>query len=375
MKPRQRAFGMRILLLALVTLAAAPLDSAEVRKILEEIYPLPSTTGSEHLLAEGIAALLPQGLEMEKEGLGGFAVRLGRGEPRLMVLAPLDDVGFVVGGITEDGYLTLDRPVPAPHSSFDGFLLGNAVVVSTRGGIIHGVVAQPSMHLLNQERRKLLVDDFGLDNAYVDIGTRSAGEARERGVELLDAVSFRPDLVELASGRLSGPSLGVKALCAVLARVASDLQGFRPRGEILLVFAAQTRFTARGRGPRPSLGGLRAKNTWQPARTIVLGRAEFPSGSIEETLGGGPILACPGPSAPPFFQDVLGAATKSGQRIQTGFEADSPLLRAFTEPGREVVSLAVPMLFADTPGETVAIGDLEALARLLASILREGGRG
>jgi putative aminopeptidase FrvX len=365
----------RLAVLALAVLAVAiPLRSADVRKILAEVYPLPSTTGSEHLLAEAIADRIPRGLALEKEGLGGFAVRLGRGEPALMVLAPLDDFGFVVGGITPDGYLTLDRPVPPPHSFFDGFLLGNPVVISTRNGILQGVVAQPSMHLLDAERRRVLVDEFGLENAFVDIGTRSADEVRGRGIEFLDAVSFLPDLVELAGGRISGPSLATKALCAALVQSALELEAYRPRGAILLVFAAQTKASARGRGTRASLGAVRAKNLWRPARTIVLGRAESGGGAPGEALGKGPVLAHAGPNPPPLFGDISGAAGRMGLPIQTKSGTDSPLLRAFAEPDREVVALSVPVLFGDTPGETIDVQDLEALTRLLAAWLREGGR-
>ncbi len=375
MKPSGKRPEGRIVALALVILVlTVSLHAADWRKVLDAIISIPSTTGSEHLLAAAIKAGLPRNVAVEEDGLGGFAVRLGRGEPRLLVLASLDDVGFVVGGITTDGYLTLDRPVPSPHSFFDGFLLGNPVVISARTGLVHGVVVQPSMHLLDPERRRILVDEFGLENAFVDIGARSAEQARERGIEILDAVSFRPDLVELAGGRISGPSLVTKILCAVLTVTAADLEAFRPRGEILLVFAAQTRFGARGRGARVSLGALRARNRWQPARTIVLARAEPGSDAAEPRLGSGPVLVHSGAAPPALFETISGAAERMGLGLQTRAGADSSLMRAFAGPDREVVALSVPVLFGDTPGETIAAEDLGTLVKLLSAWLREGGR-
>ncbi|MCK7479464.1 MAG: hypothetical protein M0C28_20540 [Candidatus Moduliflexus flocculans] len=44
-----------------------------------------------------------------------------------LVLAALDGYGHMVSGITPEGYLTLDRPVPPPHARFDAFLLGQPV--------------------------------------------------------------------------------------------------------------------------------------------------------------------------------------------------------------------------------------------------------
>ncbi len=375
MKNLQVPFPLKILALALISAAlVTPSNSADVRRVLEEIWPVPSTTGSEHLLAEAILSHLPRGLDIVEGDLGGFAVKMGRGEPRLMILVALDDYGFIVGGFTPDGYLTLDRPVSPPHPFFDGFLLGNPVAISTRSGIVQGVVVQPSMHLLNRERRKILVDEFGLDSAFVDIGTRSAAEARERGIEILDAVTFRPDFVELAGGRLSGPSLGVKSLCAVMTHLASRLEGLEPRGETVLVFAPQTKFMTRGRGARPSLGALRAKNRWKPDRVIVLDPPRTDDGPAGEALGGGLLMAHPGTSPPLLFQEVLDAAEKESIQVLTRSGADSPLLRAFTGPDCQAVSLGIPIRFADSPGEMIDSEDLEVLAELLATFIIKGER-
>jgi putative aminopeptidase FrvX len=247
----QRKFG---LFLALVVLTGAILEPADVKSLVKELFPIPSTTGNEDLLAGRVRGLLPPGLAVEEDGLGTVAIRLGGAPGLTLLLAALDGYGHMVSGITSDGYLTVDRPAAPPHARFDAYLLGQPVIVSTARGPVQGVVSQPAMHLLTQERRKTLVENFSLENAFVDIGVRSEKEARAKGVEILDPITFWPALTELAGDKWAGPSLGLKAVAAVLVAVAESLAKEPPRGETVIAWAAQTKAAARGRGARPREG-------------------------------------------------------------------------------------------------------------------------
>ena len=83
-------------------LGCAPLGSADLKSILKDIFPVPATTGNESQLAGRVRGLLPPALAVEEDALGGFAVRLGQTEPRLLVLAALDGYGHFVSGITAE---------------------------------------------------------------------------------------------------------------------------------------------------------------------------------------------------------------------------------------------------------------------------------
>jgi putative aminopeptidase FrvX len=157
-----RTLVLIVLIAAAAGLVAASAGAADVKSLAKELFAVPSTTGNEDRMAAKIRGLLPKGLAVEEDGLGTIGVRLGGVEGTTLVLAGIDEYGFVVSGITPDGYLTIDRPVPAPHGHFDAYLLGQPVVISTARGPVAGVVAQPALHLLTQERRKALVDGFPL---------------------------------------------------------------------------------------------------------------------------------------------------------------------------------------------------------------------
>jgi putative aminopeptidase FrvX len=354
-------------------LASAIAGAADLKSLTKELFAIPSTTGNEDALAAKIRGLLPKGLAVETDGLGTVAVRLNGAAGPTLLIAALDGYGHMVSGITPEGYLTLDRPVAAPHVRFDAFLLGQPVVVSTAKGPVAGVVSQPALHLLTPERRRTLVDGFSLENAFVDIGVRSEKEARAKGVELLDAVTYPAVLTELSGDQWAGPDLGLKAVAAALVSVVGDLAGRGAGEETIVAWAAQTKFAARGRGARPSVGAVRARSKWQPRRAVAVGLIAAGKGDGFPFPGGGPVLIQSKDAATPLRQAFEKAAAASGISLQYMTADDSPLALPFAAPPGEVITLALPVRFLNTPSETVDAKDLQGLRDLLGRFLEPGG--
>ncbi|OGD21623.1 MAG: hypothetical protein A2W03_16915 [Candidatus Aminicenantes bacterium RBG_16_63_16] len=360
-------------LTAIICLAAGSLRAADIRKLTKDLLAVPSTTGTEDRLAAKIRGLLPGWPAVEEDGLGSIAVRLRGPAGPTLVLAALDGYGHLVSGITPDGYLTLDRPVAPPHARYDAYLLGQPVHVWTARGVVQGVVSQPAMHLLTPERRKTLVENFSLESAFVDIGVRSEKEARAKGIEILDTVTFPPVLTELASDQWAGPALGLKAAAAALVSVAATMAGQSAAEETLIAWAAQTKFTSRGRGARPALGAARAKAKWLPRRTVIIDLVAADRGVGSPVPGKGPVLIRAGDEPSALRQALEGAAAEAGIPLQFLAAADSPLVQPFAGPSAEVLTVALPVRFLNTPSEVIDLKDLEALRDLIGRFLQPGG--
>jgi putative aminopeptidase FrvX len=229
------------------------------------------------------------------------------------------------------------------------------------------------MHLLTPERRKTLVENFSLESAFVDIGVWSEKEARAKGVEILDAVTFPPVLTELAGDMWAGPSLGLKAAAAALVSVAVAMAGQPVAEEAIIAWAAQTKFASRGRGARPALGAARAKAKWQPRRAVIIDLVAAGRGEGSPVPGKGPVLiqAKDEPSA--LRQAFERAAAEAGIPLQFLAAADSPLVQPFAGPSAEVLTVALPVRFLNTPAEVINLRDLEALRDLVWRFLQPGG--
>jgi putative aminopeptidase FrvX len=363
---------------AALGIAAAAAGAADLKTLTKELFAVPSTTGNEARLAARVRGLLPKGLTIEEDGLGTIACRVKGAPGPTLILAPLDGFGHMVSGITAQGYLTLDRPVAPPHARFDAFLLGQPVIITTAKGPVRGVVSQPAMHLLTAERRKLLVDGFSLETAYVDIGVRSEAEARAKGIELLDPVTYPAVLTELAGDTWAGPGLGQKAVAAVLIAVAEAVGGDGAADETVIVWAAQTKFTARGRGARPPIGAARAMTRWQPRRVIAVdviaaGKGTGAPANVP-VLGEGPdIIRARDEGSQVLPQALERAAKEAGIPFQSQVGAGSALQIPFVEIADNCLTVALPVEFLNTPAEVVSLRDMQALRDLLVRFLRSGG--
>ena len=146
-------------------------------KLLEEIFSVPSPSGYEQFMVKKILQNLPQGLFTEMDNLGSLYLTMGKGTQSFALLACMDEVGYIVSGINEEGYLRLDRVVPAPHMLYDSFHLGQPMLIWTEKGAVSGVLALPSVHILSREGRQQL-QRFSLDQAFLDIGVQSRREDR-----------------------------------------------------------------------------------------------------------------------------------------------------------------------------------------------------
>ena len=231
-----------LLLLALMVVPAAA-DTAVSPTLEDEVLALarvPSVVGREGAAAKLVRSRLG-GLDVEQDALGNLVLTLGSGEPRRLFTAPLDEPGYVVSRIEDDGYLRL-TPVPyrARGALAHQYLEGHKVTISTaHQGELYGAVTVPSAHLTGF-RREPLGDaaPFHWEDAYVDVGTESAEEVRALGIRLLDPVVLEKRPTRLASGHLAAPSIQSKAAAMALVEAGRRLAAAEVDGTVVLAWTA-----------------------------------------------------------------------------------------------------------------------------------------
>ncbi len=103
----------RAMLIILAVLSAAPLSRAHAIFSLEKLYEIPGVSGYEQSLSSEIRNQLKE-FSPKTDNLGNVYVTLGSGAPHRLIVAPMDAPGYVVSGITPDGYLRLQRLPQAP---------------------------------------------------------------------------------------------------------------------------------------------------------------------------------------------------------------------------------------------------------------------
>jgi putative aminopeptidase FrvX len=163
--------------------------AGDVLSDLREFCETPAISGYEQELgtkiAKELSAFWPQ-----TDNIGDVTITIGSGAPNRLIVAALDEPGFVVSDVTDDGYLRLQRlPQNGTIPLFEELYAAQPVRVRTaQGKWIDGAVAGLSVHL--QPGRADTPKMSDIENMYVDIGATSAEEARRAGVDNLSPVGI-----------------------------------------------------------------------------------------------------------------------------------------------------------------------------------------
>ncbi len=165
-----------------------------------------------------VAQLLEQYLQffcqLRRDGLGSvLAEKAGNPGPRVMLAAHLDEIGFMVQGVTAQGYLRLQALGGWEPSS----LPGQRLIIQTGGGLREGVVAATPVHFKKEKKKELKVEDL-----LVDIGAADAAAVQAMGVGLGDLAVPRSGFARLNDTIMVNKAwddrVGVAAMVAVLQR-------------------------------------------------------------------------------------------------------------------------------------------------------------
>lgn len=159
------------------------------------------------------------GALLESDKLGNLIARLPAGEnaPRVLLSAHMDEVGFMVTEIGDDGFLRF-----ANLGGIDpAVMVGRAVVLGEEDKRVAGVIACKGIHFQSAEERAKAPT---AKDMYIDIGATSKEEA-EKLVCLGTFGTFDTDFVLLGKddAYLSGKALDDRVGCALLIELVREL--------------------------------------------------------------------------------------------------------------------------------------------------------
>ncbi|MGI2336329.1 MAG: M42 family metallopeptidase [Dehalogenimonas sp.] len=102
-------------------------------------------------------------------------------EPRIMLAAHMDEIGFMVKLVTQDGFIKFVPLGGWPNQH----LPAQRVCIETSSGPVIGVIGTPPPHLLIEKERN---KTFDKKEMYIDIGATSKTEVEATGVKAGDPI-------------------------------------------------------------------------------------------------------------------------------------------------------------------------------------------
>jgi len=292
-------------------------------------------------------------------------VRGSSDRPRVVLDSHLDEVGFMVQSIGDEGTLGV-----VPLGSWWGHvLLGQRVEVLTDGGRIPGVIGSKPPHFLSADERERVIKPEAM---FIDVGASDRAGAEATGARVGDLVVPYAQFLSLAvAGVVSGKALdnraGVALMCEALRAVADRDHP----NTVVGVGAVQEELGARGAGTASEIS--------RPDVAIVLECTpadDLPGARVRQAaLGAGPQVRHFDPTAVAnrrlvrFVEAVARELTLPLQlAVRTSGGTDALAIHRFRE-GVPTVVVGVPARYIHSHVALLQMADYRAAANLVVELV------
>ncbi|AJC72010.1 endoglucanase [Thermococcus guaymasensis DSM 11113] len=325
---------------------------------LMEITQIPGISGYEEKVREKIGEWLEPYADYTVDTIGNLIVELGEGELKAIFMAHMDEIGLLITGIRPDGKLTF-RKIGGID---DRLLYGRHLDVITESGKLDGVIGALPVHL-NLERK---FDTVPWNRLVIDIGAESREEAEALGVKVLDYAVFKKHFAVLNDRYVSTRSLDDRFGVVALIEAIKDLVDHDLDGKWIFAFTVQEEIGLKG--------AKFLAERYSPKYAFAIDSFACCSNLTGDVrLGGGAVIRAVDNSAiytRRLARKVAEVASRNEIPLQVGVTGGGTDASVFQHKS-EVLALSVPIKYLHSEVETLNLGDLEALIKLIEAIAFE----
>jgi len=154
-------------------------------QILKELTMLNGIPGQERQVRKYMEDKMKDHATISFDNLGSIiAEKVGQEDgPRIMVAGHMDEVGFMVTKITDEGYVKF---IPAGGWWSQVMLAQQMEITTNDGKKLRGVIGAKAPHILTPEERNKPVP---MDDMYLDMGVKDKDECVALGIKLGDMIT------------------------------------------------------------------------------------------------------------------------------------------------------------------------------------------
>ncbi len=299
---------------------------------------------------------------IEWDVLGNSYARLANeGGPKVIIEGHIDEIGFIVTYIDDDGFIWFDKI----GGWDDQVVVGQRIVLAGSNGDVHGVIGKKAAHLLKPADREKVTT---ISDLWIDIGAANRTEA-EAKVAVGDAAVIDVEPVELTDDLWASRSMDNRVGAFVALEALRLLSDNRPAADVYAVAATQEEIGL--------IGAINFSFKHAPFVGIAIDvthatdypRAD-PKADNKIRLGGGPVLTRGAVINPAVFTGLRDAAKRlqipfavqAAGRV-SGTDAD-----AMTRSGAGVAAglVSIPNRYMHSPNEIISLSDLTSAAAVIA---------
>ncbi|HEY3012840.1 MAG TPA: M20/M25/M40 family metallo-hydrolase [Gemmatimonadales bacterium] len=365
-----RSFPVLLLLLSPVTVlhAQSPPRAdggrqarvSEVERVLRPLVESYGVSGMEGPVRATVERLLPRGLGRQTDSAGNLWVTLGRGEPTVVFIAHLDEIGFKITGIRADGSLDLS----AAGGLFPSLWEAKPALIHTGRTMVPGVfMPRDSAAVENPQRTP--------PDLRADVGTTSRESTAALGIRVGNTLTMPKAFVRLAGTRATARSFDDRVGSAAQVLAVRRLDPARLRHTVIFVWSVREEIGLEGAQAVANALGLRPARVHAIDTFVSADSPLEPQNFALAPLGHGAVARALDNSSvtPPAYVDSLVALARArGIPLQVGTTNGGNDGSVFAAYGVPDVPIGWPLRYSHSPAETIDLRDVASLADLIQAV-------
>lgn len=330
-------------------------DAEAILATLVERY---GVSGMEGPVREEVLRLLPSWAKPETDSAGNLWVRVGEGEPTVVFIAHLDEIGFRVTSIGDDGLAGLEQEGGFYSSLFEG----RPALVHTGGRSVPGVFAPRAPAAESRHAPPPL---------RLDVGAGSRAEAEALGVRVGNTVTMPKSYQRLAGTRATGRSFDDRVGCTALLLALRHLDPRRVRHQVIFVWSVREEIGLEGAEVVAAALGVTAARVHavdtfvssdSPLESKAFAFAPLGQGAVARALDNSSI------TPPALVDTLLLVARPRFIALQVGTTNGGNDGSVFAPWGVPDVPLGWPLRYSHSPAEVVDLRDVVSLGDLVQAV-------
>lgn len=327
------------------------------KELIKKLVSVPAVGGDEERLIEVLKELLAPYGEVRVDAMNNVLCTFGEGY-HILLDAHIDEIGFVVTSITDDGFLKI-----SPCGGVDRRMLLGAEVTVWGKEEIFGVISTLPPHLQKAEDEKKVPE---ISELSVDVGMRK--EEAEKRIPLGSRITFKRHFTDLIGNQISSNCLDDRAGVASIILAIEELKKLPVKVTALL--STQEELGTRGAKIGPY--GLDVDE----AIAIDVSFAYTPGCDKEDCgeIGKGAMIGF-SPILDKEISNGFVAAAKSANmsyqtEVMSGRTGTNADVITISESGIRCGLLSIPLKYMHTPVEVVDVTDIESVAALITAYVK-----
>jgi len=332
---------------------------------LHRLINSPSPSGFEQRAQQVIREEMQHYTDEQRTDVHGnvIAALNPNANPRVMLTAHCDELGFLVRFIDEKGFIYF-----ATIGGFDPSTLpGERVQIHTANGPILGVIGRKPVHLLQSDERGKAPK---LSEMWLDIGVNNKEEAQEL-VTIGDIATRAAQLETLHGDLVVSRALDDKSGVFTVIETMRRLHEQREKLKAGVFFVSAVQEEVGLRGAHTSAFGV---DPLIAVAVDVTFTSDHPQTSKHEIgdirLNGGPVISIGSRINPRVYHMLINAADEAGIAYQidpqaSGTGTDTDVIQV-SRAGVATGLVSIPCRYLHTGSEIVSLKDIDEIAELLS---------